>query len=178
MVYRIIGIVILFAIIWAIAGVYNNLVELRSHVDDALHHIRVLLQRRRDLVPDLLVTMKSLAIEEWSAVEAVAFAHGIAVAAETPAEMMQADADLSKALEHLFDEVEDHPEIVSNTTFSHLKKLFEESNRQLQVACEEYDQCVLKYNNGIQTFPGNIFARIFQFKEHEGLDAIKAQEDA
>lgn len=174
MIFRIFGIIILLAILWAIVGVYNNLVSLRSRVDDALRRIYTLLRRRKDLVPDLLVIAKSLDIDEWDAVEDVAFAHGIAVAADTPAQAMQADADLARALDNLFEITEKNPSVASSENFTRLKDLFKKSNRELENACKEYDECVLAYNSGIQKFPSRIFAGVFQFKEHEGLDALMA----
>lgn len=173
MISRIIGLIVILAIIWAVIGVYNNLVELRSHVDDALRQIYTLLRRRKDLVPDLLVNTKNLAIEDWTAVEEVAFAHGIAVAAETPAEAMQADADLADALERLFAAADEIPEVANNENFVHLRSLFESTDRKLKSACEEYEECVETYNEGIKKFPNSILASLFQFKEHEGLEAFQ-----
>ena len=173
MIYRMIGLALFLIILWAVVGVYNTLVELRSHVDDALRRIYNLLQQRKDLVPDLLVNTKSLAIADWSAVEEVAFAHGIAVAADTPTDMMQADSDLANALEHLFNVMDSNPEVTTNENFIRLKLLFKSTDRKLKAACNEYEECVDRYNAKLQKFPYSLFASIFQFKEHDGLDAFQ-----
>ena len=173
MILRMIGLILFLIILWAVIGVYNTLVESRSHVDDALRRIYNLLRQRKDLVPDLLVNAKNLAIEDWTAVEEVAFAHGIAVAAETPSDMMQADADLADALNRLFSVMEDNPEVTANENFMRLRALFEDTDRKLKTACNEYEECVDRYNAKLQKFPYSLFASIFQFKKHDGLDAFQ-----
>lgn len=175
MILRMIGLILFLIILWAVIGVYNTLVESRSHVDDALRRIYNLLRQRKDLVPDLLVNSKNLAIEDWTAVEEVAFAHGIAVAAETPSDMMQADADLADALNKLFSVMEDNPEVTTNENFIRLRALFEDTDRKLKAACTEYEECVDRYNGKLQKFPYSLFASIFQFKEHDGLDAFQVE---
>ena len=175
MISRVIGTLLLFALLWVVVAIYTSLVALQGHVDDAWQEIEQQLERRRDIVPDLLVTMRHLAATEWNTVEAVAFAHAIAVAAETPGERFQSDDELSAALEELFATGEAHPEVASNQKFIQIRALFRDSDAKLASARDEYDRAVLKYNNGIQTFPGNILAGVFQFKERSDLATLLAQ---
>ena len=174
MVLRIVGTLAAFGILWLIAAIYSSLVTLQSHVDNAWQEIELQLQRRKEVVPDLMVTMKNLAATDWETVESVAFAHAIAVAAETPREKFQADAELAEALVRLFAAAEAYPEVGSNPKFSQFQELISRSDAKLATAREEYDRAVLKYNNGIQTFPGNILAGVFQFKERSDLAALLA----
>ena len=175
MILRVIGTLLLFALLWVVAAIYSNLVTLQSHVDDAWQDIVRLLERRKALVPDLMVIMKNLSAADWEAVEAVAFAHAIAVAAESPREKFQSDAELAQALENLFKTAGTRPEIASNQKYVQIATIYRDTNEKLSAALEEYDLHVLKYNNGIQTFPGNICASVFQFKERSGLDALLSE---
>ena len=172
MLFRVICTLIAIGLLWSVAAVYSSLVTLQNRVDRAWQEIERQLERRRDIVPDLLVTMRHLAATDWDAVEAVAFAHAIAVAADTPSEKFQSDDELSTALEDLFATGEAHPEVSSNQKFIQIRALFRDSNKKLADARQEYDRCVLKYNNGIQTFPGSFFAGFFQFKERSDLAAL------
>lgn len=170
----IIGIIIVVGIIMAIAGIYNNLVTLRNRVDNAWQNIDTQLQRRSDMIPNLVETVKGYAAHEKETLAAVVSARNAAAFATTPDEKMAADNVLSGALRQLFAVAEAYPDLKANTNFMQLQASLEETENKISYARQSYNDCVLNYNNGIQTFPGNIFAGIFQFKPRTGFEAAEA----
>ena len=72
---------------------------------------------------------------------------------------------------------EAYPDLKANTNFSQLQSALEDTENKISYARQSYNDCVLKYNNSIQTFPGNIFAGIFQFKERSGFEAAPESRD-
>ncbi len=174
MIPLIIGIVVVVAIVMIIAGIYNNLVTLRNRVDNAWQNIDTQLQRRGDLIPNLVETVKGYASHEKETLDAVISARNAAADASTPSEKMAADNVLSGALRQLFAVAEAYPDLKANTNFMQLQASLEETENKISYARQSYNDCVLNYNKGIQTFPGNIFAGIFQFKERSGFEAAEA----
>lgn len=174
MIPMIVGIIIVVVIAMAIAGIYNNLVTLRNRVDNAWQNIDTQLQRRNDLIPNLVETVKGYAEHEKETLDAIAAARNAAISATTPEEKMAADNVLTGALRQLFAVAEAYPDLKANTNFLQLQASLEETENKVSYARQSYNDCVLNYNNGIQTFPGNIFAGIFQFKPRTGFEAAEA----
>ena len=170
----IIGIVIIVAIVSTIAGLYNNMVTLRNRIDNAWQNIDTQLQRRNDLIPNLVETVKGYASHERETLDAVTSARNAAVSATTPDEKIAADNVLTSALRQLLAVAEAYPDLKANTNFSQLQSTLEDTENKISYARQSYNDCVLNYNNGIQTFPGNIFAGIFQFKQRSGFEAAEA----
>lgn len=177
MIPLIIGIVVIVAIAMAIAGIYNNLVTLRNRVDNAWQNIDTQLQRRNDLIPNVVETVKGYAAHEQETLDAVTAARTAATSAVTPDEKMAADNVLTGALRQLLMVAEAYPDLKANTNFSQLQGTLEDTENKISYARQSYNDCVLKYNNSIQTFPGNIFAGIFQFKERSGFEAAPESRD-
>ena len=173
----IIGIVIIVAIVSTIAGIYNNMVTLRNRIDNAWQNIDTQLQRRNDLIPNLVETVKGYASHERETLDAVTSARNAVVSATTPDEKIAADNVLTSALRQLLAVAEAYPDLKANTNFSQLQSTLEDTENKISYARQSYNDCVLKYNNSIQTFPGNIFAGIFQFKERSGFEAAPESRD-
>ena len=167
----VIGIIVVIAIVCAIVGVYNNLVTLRNRIDNAWQNIDTQLQRRCDLIANLVETVKGYAKHEKETLEAVISARNATVSADSPDKKMEANNALSGALRQLFAVAESYPDLKANTNFAHLQATLEDTENKVSYARQSYNDCVLNYNNAIQTFPGVIFAGIFQFKPHTGFEA-------
>ena len=167
----VIGIIIVIAIVCAVVGVYNNLVTLRNRIDNAWQNIDTQLQRRCDLIANLVETVKGYAKHEKETLEAVISARNATVSAASPDKKMEANNALSGALRQLFAVAESYPDLKANTTFAHLQATLEDTENKVSYARQSYNDCVLNYNNAIQTFPGVIFAGIFQFKPRTGFEA-------
>ena len=174
----IIGIVVVIVLICAIAGIYNNMVTKRNRIDNAWQNIDTQLQRRNDLIPNLVETVKGYASHEKETLAAVVNARNAAVNATTPEAKMEADGILSGALRQLFAVAEAYPDLKANTNFVELQKTLEDTENKVSYARQSYNDCVLSYNNAIQTFPAVIFAGIFQFKERQGFEAAEAARQA
>lgn len=171
MIPLIVGIIIVIAIVCAIVGVYNNLVTLRNRIDNAWQNIDTQLQRRCDLIANLVETVKGYAKHEKETLEAVISARNATVSAASPDKKMEANNALSGALRQLFAVAESYPDLKANTNFAHLQATLEDTENKVSYARQSYNDCVLNYNNAIQTFPGVIFAGIFQFKPRTGFEA-------
>ena len=178
MIPLIIGIVVVIVIGCAIAGIYNNMVTKRNRIDNAWQNIDTQLQRRNDLIPNLVETVKGYASHEKETLAAVVNARNAAVSATTPEAKMEADGMLTGALRQLFAVAESYPELKANTNFSQLQATLEDTENKVSYARQSYNDCVLAYNNAIQTFPAVLFAGIFQFKERQGFEAAEAARQA
>lgn len=174
----VIGIIVVIAIVCAIVGVYNNLVTLRNRIDNAWQNIDTQLQRRCDLITNLVETVKGYAKHEKETLEAVISARNATVSADSPDKKMEANNALSGALRQLFAVAESYPDLKANTNFAHLQATLEDTENKVSYARQSYNDCVLNYNNAIQTFPGVIFAGIFQFKPRTGFEASNESRQA
>ena len=174
----IIGIVVIVVIVCAIAGIYNNMVTKRNRIDNAWQNIDTQLQRRNDLIPNLVETVKGYAKHEQDTLAAVVNARNAAVSATTPEAKMEADNVLTGALRQLFAVAEAYPDLKANTNFMQLQATLEDTENKVSYARQSYNDCVLNYNNAIQTFPGVIFAGIFQFKPRTGFEASNESRQA
>ena len=174
----VIGIIIVIAIVCAVVGVYNNLVTLRNRIDNAWQNIDTQLQRRCDLIANLVETVKGYAKHEKETLEAVISARNATVSAASPDKKMEANNALSGALRQLFAVAESYPDLKANANFAHLQATLEDTENKVSYARQSYNDCVLNYNNAIQTFPGVIFAGIFQFKPRTGFEASNESRQA
>lgn len=174
----VIGIIVVIAIVCAIVGVYNNLVTLRNRIDNAWQNIDTQLQRRLDLIANLVETVKGYAKHEKETLEAVISARNATVSADSPDKKMEANNVLSGALRQLFAVAESYPDLKANANFAHLQATLEDTENKVSYARQSYNDCVLNYNNAIQTFPGVIFAGIFQFKPRTGFEASNESRQA
>ncbi len=169
----IVGIVIVLVICFIIASIYNNLVTSRNRIDNAWQNIDTQLQRRCDLIGNLVETVKGYTAHESTTLEAVVNARNATVGASTPDAKMAANNQLTGALRQLFAVAESYPDLKANANFSQLQTTLEDTENKVSYARQSYNDCVLKYNNAIQTFPGVIFAGIFQFKPRTGFEAAE-----
>ena len=157
-----VGIVIVVAIVVLIAlfGIHlsNNIVRLSNRCDNAWDQVNAQLKRRADLIPNLVETVKGYASHESGTLQAVIAARNGVTSATTPEEAMAANNQLTGALRQLFALSESYPELKANTNFQQLQNQLEETENKIVYARQSYNDCVLMFNNAIQTFPGSLFA--------------------
>ena len=170
----IIGIVIVVVLVVAAVSLYNNLVTLRNRIDNAWQNIDTQLQRRCDLIPSLVETVKGYAAHERETLDAVVDARNAVATAATPEKKVAADNMLTGALRQLFAVAEAYPDLKANQNFMQLQGSLEDTENKISYARQSYNDCVLNYNNAIQTFPGNVFAGLFHFGERHGFEADAA----
>ena len=169
--------VVVIVIVAAIA-LYNNLVKLRNRVDNAWSQIDVQLQRRLDLIPNLVETVKGYATHERSTLDEVVAARSAVASAPSPFAKMQAEGMLTNALKSLFAVVEAYPDLKANVNFQQLQAELSSTEDKISYMRQSYNDTVMTYNTAIQTFPAVLLAGAMGFKEREGFDAIVAAESA
>jgi len=158
-------VVILFALY--LVALYNGLVQKRNRVDNAWAQIEVQLKRRRDLIPNLVETVKGYAAHERGTFEAVTQARAAAAGATTPAAIGQAEGMLSQALGRLFAVAEAYPDLKANQNFLDLQAQLKDTEDKIAISRQVYNDTVLTYNNGIQVFPAVLLAGTFGFARRE-----------
>ena len=174
MIALIVVLIVIAILVIAVIVLYNNLVQLRNRVDNAWSQIDVQLQRRLDLIPNLVETVKGYASHERGTFEAVTQARNAVMAAPTPEAKMEADNVLTGTLKSLFAVAEAYPDLKANTNFQQLQAELTNTEDKISYMRQSYNDTVLNYNNAIQTFPGNIIAGMFHFTKRDGFDAKAA----
>ena len=179
------GLIIVIAIVAVIAiigGVcvsnYNSLATAREEVASAEATIDTYLQRRADLIPNIVASVKSYAEHESEVYSNIASARQKLVNASSVAEKAEADAELTSALQGLNIVVESYPELKADTTYVALMDELEGSENRIATARKDYNDTVKEYNSKIIKFPANIFAGIFGFEKAEYFEASEGAEVA
>ena len=162
-------VVVILLVIYVIA-LYNGLVQKRNRVDNAWAQIEVQLKRRRDLIPNLVETVKGYATHERGTLEAVIKARQTAVAAPSIDQKVQAENMLSGALRQLFALSESYPDLKANQNFQQLQSELSDIENKLAAARRFFNNAVQEYNTGIQNFPAVLIAGPLGFREHAFFD--------
>jgi LemA protein len=170
-----------------IAGMYNKLVALRNRFKNAWAQIDVQLKRRYDLIPNLVETTKGYLKHERGTLEAVIAARNSAASANTrvganPGDpeamkaLTSAEGSLSGALGRLFALTEAYPDLKANTSMNQLMEELTSTENKVSFARQAYNDSVMSYNTGRETFPSNIIAGMFNFGPAE-LFAVEKPEE-
>lgn len=158
-----IGIVALIAAAFIIF--YNRFVALKNRMQEAWADIDVQLKRRYDLIPNLVETVKGYATHEAGTFEKVTEMRTRAMNATAPADKAEAENMLSGALKSLFAVSEGYPDLKANQNFIELQRELSDTENKIQAARRFYNSVVQDLNTAIQSFPGNLIAGMFGFKE-------------
>lgn len=169
----VIGIIIAILVI-SFIGTYNGLVSRREEVDAAWSQIDVQLQRRYDLIPNLVATVKEYAAHEEEVFASVAEARSKLAGAASISEMAEADAELSSALSRLLAIAEAYPELKANQNFINLQDELAGTENRIATARRDYNQTARSYNTSIRRFPTNIIAGMFGFESVDYFEASEA----
>ncbi|HML05989.1 MAG TPA: LemA family protein [Methanobacterium sp.] len=163
--YIILGIVILVVIYMVYS--YNRLIAMRNMVNTSYSNIDTLLQKRFDLVPNLVSTVKGYMTHERELLEAVSRARSDWMNASTIQENAGADNVAAKALKSIFAVAENYPDLKANENFLLLQEELVAIENKIAYARQRYNRTVLDLNNAIQQFPTNIMAQFFKFQTRE-----------
>ena len=170
--------VLLLVAIYVIVN-YNGLVVLRNRVKEAYSDIQVQMQRRYDLIPNLVETVKGYAAHESQTLEKVIQARNMAMAVKSGDLKEQAKAEniLSGTLKSLFAVSENYPQLKANENFMKFQFELTDTEDKIKAARRFYNNNVLTLNNKIEMFPSNIIAGMFAFTKQEffALDEDEAQ---
>ena len=168
----VLGLVVLVALY--VVFQYNGLVKLRNKIESAWAQIDVQLQRRYDLVPNLVETVKGYAAHEQEVLENVTAARANALNAQGVAEQAKAETGFTAALKSLFAVSEAYPDLKANTNFLALQEELSGTEGRIAYARQFYNDVVQSYNNKVQAFPSNLVAGAFRFSEREYFEADDA----
>ncbi|ALS74542.1 LemA family protein [Planococcus rifietoensis] len=157
---------------------YNNFVQLEEDVNQSYAQLESQLQRRLDLIPNLVETVKGFADQEQEVIDSVTEARSSMANAGSVEEQAEADAELSGALSRLLVVVENYPEIRSSENFQQLSDELAGTENRIAVARQDYNGSVTEFNREVRSFPGNMVAGIFGFDEKEYFEADTGAEDA
>jgi len=160
----------------SLMGDRNELVTEREAVKSQLSQIDNVLQRRNDLIPNLVETVKGLAKQEQSVIDSVTKARAAMMGAQSPAEKVNADQQLTGALGRLMVVVENYPQLKSDQGFLRLQDELAGTENRIAQERRKYNDTLQKYNTDIALFPKNIAAGMFGFARDDNY--FKAAEEA
>lgn len=163
--YITLGILIIIAV-YAVYS-YNRLISMRNMVDTAYSNIDTLLQKRFDLVPNLVSTVKGYMKHERELLEAVTRARSDWMNASTIQENAGADDVAARALKSIFAVAENYPDLKANENFLLLQEELVGIENKIAYARQRYNRTVLDLNNTVQQFPTNLIAQFFKFQTRE-----------
>jgi len=159
-------------------SMYNGMISDNENIDNAWSQVENQLQRRSDLIPNLVETTKGFASQEKQIFIQVAEARAKLAGAGTVGEKAQADAELSSALSRLLVVVERYPQLKSDANFRQLSDELAGTENRLAVARKDYNDSVRNYNTRIKKFPGRFIAGIGGFEPREYFQAEEGAKTA
>lgn len=162
------GIVVIF-IFWMI-GIYNNMVGLRNRREQAFADIDVQLRQRNDLIPQLVESVKGYTAHEKGTLQKVVEARNAVMNASTIPDKIQADNQLTGALQGLRVTVEAYPDLKANQNFMHLQEEIADIENKLAAARRFFNAATKEYNTSIESFPNNIIAKRYNFHRETMYD--------
>ncbi|HQC20184.1 MAG TPA: LemA family protein [Smithella sp.] len=160
------------------AGNYNTFVRLDQAVKSAWAQVENQLQRRYDLIPNLVETVKGYAKHEREVLTEVTNARAKVGGAGTVPDKIAANNELSGALSRLLLVVERYPDLKANQNFLHLQDELAGTENRIAVERMRYNEAVKVYNQTIKSFPANLLAGMFGFREAAFFDAPKEAKTA
>jgi LemA protein len=149
---------------WVVSG-YNQLVTKKTEVDKAFAQIDNQLQRRADLIPNLVETVKGVAAQEQAVFGQIANARAAMAGARTPEQKIAAGQQMDSAIGRLLVVIENYPQLRSSESFMNLQVQLEGTENRLSTERGRYNETVRDYNLMVRRFPTNLFAGIFGYKE-------------
>ena len=174
--------VIAIALFGWVKNTYNGMVSVEEEATTALANVQSAYQRRADLIPNLVQTVKGYASHEKETLEGVVNARSkatsITLNAENIKEYQQAQGELSSALGRLIAIGEAYPDLKANENFRELQVQLEGTENRINVERNNFNKAVQTYNVAIRKFPSNLLAGIFGFEKMDKFEAAAGSENA
>ena len=162
---------IVVVIIIAVIAMYNGLVQARIKVDNAWSQIDVQLQRRFDLIPNFVETVKGYMAHESETFEKIAQLRTSWANTESVSEKASLDNQLSSALKTIMAVAENYPDLKANQNFSELSEELRNTENKISFSRQFYNDTVTMYNTKLEVFPSNLIAGMFNFKARDLFEA-------
>jgi LemA protein len=173
----IVGIVLLVAILFYLIGLYNKAIRLRQQVKNGFAQIDVQLNRRYDLIPNLVETAKAFMQHERETLEAVIKARNQAHSAlkgsqsgQNMAPLLAAEGSLGKSLGSFMALAENYPQLKSDATMTTLMEELSSTENKVAFARQHYNDSIMGFNVMIESFPANVFLKNFGFKTYRPFE--------
>ena len=163
-------IVVVLLIIWVVA-IYNGLVSAKLKVENAWSQIDVQLQRRFDLIPNFVETVKGYMTHESETFEKITNLRSSWANSSSVGEKAKLDNELSGALKTIMAVSENYPDLKASTNFSELSEELRNTENKISFSRQFYNDSVTMYNTKLEVFPSNIIANMFNFKSKELFEA-------
>lgn len=170
------GVVLLLVVIFG--GYYNSFVTKKQAVDAQWGQVQTQYQRRVDLIPNLVATAKGYLTQEKTIFEDVANARSAYTGAKSTDEKVQAANNVESSLSRLLAVVENYPQLKSNETMQALMTQLEGTENRVSVERKRFNDDVRVYNTSVTTFPGNLFAGMYNFKAKNYFESQAGAENA
>lgn len=164
-------------VVWAVV-IYNLFIRDRNLIKEAWSGIDVQLKRRHNLVPNLVASVQGYSTHEKTLLEDITKKRSEAVKFESVKDKAPAESDLSGMLKNLIVIAENYPDLKASENFLNLQNQLTEIEDQLQYARRYYNGAVRNYNIRVESFPSNIIAGIFSFKQENFFEITLATERA
>jgi LemA protein len=171
--------IIVILLIWfgsIYVGHRNEMVRLKETVNASWSQVDVVLQRRADLIPNLVETVKGIAGQEQKVFGDIAAARAALLGAKTPADKIAANGQIDGALGRLLAIVENYPQLRSNENFLRLQDELAGTENRIAIERRRYNEAVQAYNTYIGLFPNNIVANLAGFQRDDAY--FKTEEGA
>lgn len=159
-------------------GSYNSLVKLEANVEESYANVQTQLQRRSDLIPNLVSTVKGYAAHEEEVYTAIANARAALASAGNVQDAANANSALDSAISRLLVVVENYPELKASENFKALQFELSGTENRLSTERTRYNESVKKYNTAIRRFPKSIIASMFGFEKATSFAASQSAQDA
>ncbi len=159
-------VIVVGLVAWVITG-YNRLVRSRIRIDEAWAQIDTQLQRRHDLIPNLVETVKGYASHERETFEEVTAARANAISPHTPAEQAEAENMLTQSLGKLLAITENYPQLRADANFRQLQEELAHTENMVASSRGHYNASVRAYDQARQVFPTSILANAFNFEDRD-----------
>ncbi len=163
--------VLIIAVVGKGVSSYNGLVEERESVEAAQSEVQTYLQRRADLIPNLVSTVKGYAAHEEEVYTALANARAALSGAKTVDELNEANGALDSAISRLLVVVENYPELKADAQFINLQDELAGTENRIAKARQNYNEAAKDYNTKIKKFPTSLFAGMFGFESVDYFEA-------
>ena len=160
--------------LFIIGGSYNSLNSAKVEVEAQYGQVENQIQRRADLIPNLVSTVKGYMQHEEKVLTEVTEARAKVMSAGTPDAKNAADGELTASLGRLIAVSENYPTLKADTHFTELMREISGSENRIAVARRDYNSAIREYNLSVQNFPGKIFASIFGFQPMNQFEAAES----